>query len=234
MRAFGLVAAVMIGGVSIVGVQKVATDKAVNEIIQPGASLESAISAVAMTSGVPIGFERRYLPGEVVERVTVTSPIDLRELKPQAAVSLILRGHPWYSFREHMGVILIRQSDSDGNHVPTFVDGDLRQIELTDVTLPAALDRLLAALLPGFPAAKPPSTMSQSGLITRQFSVPKGDYRLVDLLAAIVTQHGSAGWIVSYRNINVDNTEPDPVITFYTFDGTSVGRSLPGRRLARP
>jgi hypothetical protein len=142
--------------------------------------------------------------------------VDLYGLTLQDALTKLLALDPRYRMVESDGVIVVRpvQAWADPKNVLNFGSGSFA---LEDATLGIALDALLSAMT-GEPASPDDRYAIPTEDGARRFNVKTGAISAVGALEAIVRAHGRSTWTVRHSDIG-------RMISFHTFDGSSVGSS---------
>ena len=229
-------------GLSIVGYQAVFGEQTgrdssdgrrtcgeVTTSIKPGLLLANAVTAIARTCHVRIGFESADGQSETV---ALKAPLGLRMADPKTVLQALIGENGTYGLQERAGNLIVRPATRDGKPVRSFLDTTVRDWSMNDVTLRQALDRVIQIFSPiGLPTADrvpanfprvAPSPQSQ-----RVISLSVQESTVADLLTAIVAAHGEAGWQVTYRAFDANAGASNPSIGFFTFDGSGFGGGFP-------
>jgi hypothetical protein len=179
--------------------------------------LEWALDRIASSVQVPIGFEA--VSDEEWQPKPANAKIVLTGMTVREALDLLISKDPRYAWSESNGVIHLRPANTRAS----ILAYPVRSFAVPDTTVSDVLPQVCHLLHPnrvetGILGSGP----APGELGTRRFTAIVKNGTLLDVLDAIVTQHGAATWHVSYAPAS--DVLRIGRLGFATFDGWGISQ----------
>jgi hypothetical protein len=185
-------------------------------------TLGSAVDRLGWRERIPLGIEDSATP--LKGGAENEWPRTLTGLTVKDALDGLTRLSSTYEWRQLDTVVVIRPKN-EWQNAENVLNRRVGAVEWKNVTFEDALDKTMSLV------ARQQYRTPQPAPEDRRFAVTLHDATLLDLLNAIVTQHGELTWHVSYK---VDDPKEHFGIGFKTFDGHAKWIWIPDAELRRP